>query len=126
MADALNFQIEQIPDADSVFMRAHKGYIRDGNIATGVFKEQGGGMSVDWDKYASPQDTKARAKNPADNAILSLPVGGIRTIRDLDVKHTPEPTNRAHSEVDLPDDREELTEVRVLLSRLSTIVIPLG
>ena len=126
MADALAFPIENIPDADSVFMRAHRGYIRDGDIMTGVFKEQDGGMSVDWDKYASPKDTKARAKTPADNAVLSLPVAGIRAIGDLDVKHTPEPTNRAHSEVDLPDDREELAEVRVLLRRLAAVVVPLG
>jgi hypothetical protein len=124
MADALDFPIENIPDADSVFMRAHKTYIRDGDLVPGVFREQDGGMSVDWDKYASPKDTKGRAKNPADNAVLSLSVAGIRKIRDLDVRHTPEPTNRAHSEVDLPDDREELTEARLLLRRLAAIVIP--
>jgi hypothetical protein len=124
LADALDFPIENIPDADSVFMRAHKDYIRGGDLVPGVFREQDGGMSVDWDKYASPQDTKGRAKNPANNAVLSLSVGGIRKIRDLDVKHTPEPNNRAHSEVDLPDDREELTEARLLLRRLAAIVIP--
>jgi hypothetical protein len=126
MADALEFPIEEIPDADSVFMRAHKDYIRDGDLEPGVFREQDGGMSVDWNKYASKEDTKRRAKNPANNAVVSLLVGGIRKIDDLDVRHTPEPTNRAHAEVDLPDGREQLTEVRLLLYRLATIVIPLG
>jgi len=124
LADALDFQIEEIPDADSVFMRAHKDYIRDGDLMSGVFREQDGGMSVDWDRYATPEDTRARAKTPSKNAVLSLSVAGIRKIRELDVKHTPEATNRAHSEVDLPDDREDLTEVRLLLRRLAVIVIP--
>jgi len=84
-------------------------------------------MSVNWDKYASAEDTKRQAtKNPGDNAVISLLVGDIRTIKDLDVKHTPEPNNRAHSDVNLPDKREELTEVRVLLRRLAEIAIPLS
>jgi hypothetical protein len=126
MVDALGFPVEEIPDADSVFMRAHKDYIRDGDLVPGVFREQDGGMSVDWNKYASKEDTKQRAKNPANNAVVSLSVGGIRKIDDLDVRHTPELSNRAHSEVYLPDSREELTEVRLLLHRLAEIVIPPG
>ena len=126
MADALGFPVEVIPDADSVFMRAHKDYIRDGDLVPGVFREQDGSMSVDWNKYSSKEDTKRRAKTQANNAVVSLSVGGIRKINDLDVKHTPEPSNRAHSEVDLPNNREQLTEVRLLLRRLAVIVVPLG
>lgn len=126
MADDLGWQVEEIPDADSVFMRAHKDHFRDGDLGLGVFRAQDGGMSVNWNKYASMEETKQQAKNPRVNAVVSLPVGGIRRIKELDVKHTPEPANRAHSEVNLPDDREELTEVRVLLRRLVDIVVPLG
>jgi hypothetical protein len=83
-------------------------------------------MSVDWDKHASAEDTKQRGARPDDNAVISLPVGGIRTVKDLDVKHTPEQSNRAHSDVNLPDKREDLNEVRMLLGRLAEIVIPLA
>lgn len=125
MADALGitFPVEDIPNRDSVFMRAHKDYIRDGDIVPGVFREQDGSMSVDWDKYATPEDTRKRAKNPSNNAVLSLSVEGIRKIRNLNVRHAPESANRAHSEVDLPDDREHLTEARLLLLRLADVVI---
>lgn len=126
MADELGFPVEEIPDVDSVFMRAHKDYIRDGDLVPGVFRAQGGGMSVNWNKYASKEETKQQSKNPANNAVMSLPVGGIRKIQDLDVKHTPKPSNRAHSEINLPENREQLTEVRVLLHRLAEIVVPLG
>jgi hypothetical protein len=125
MADALAFPIEQIPDSSAVFMRAHETYYRDGDLTPGVFTAKEGGMSVDWDKYCSKEETKQRAKkNPEKNAVLSLSVGGIRKIDDLDVKHRPEPDNRAHSEVDLPANREKLTEVRLLLKRLAQTVIP--
>jgi hypothetical protein len=126
VADELAFAVEEIPDADSVFMRVHRDFIRNGDLLPGAFKSQDGGMSVDWSKYASREDAKRRAKVPADHAVVSLLVGGIRKIDDLDVKHTPEPDNRAHSEVDLADNREQLTEVRFLLNRLAAIVIPLG
>ncbi len=126
MADALGWPVEEIPDVDLVFMRAHKDYFRDGDLLPGVFREQDGSMSVDWNKYAAKEETKQRAKNPVNNAVMSLLVGGIRKIKDLDIKHIPEPSNRAHSEVELPDNREDLTEVRVLLLRLAQIVVPLG
>jgi hypothetical protein len=127
MADALTVPVEGIPDPDSVFMRAHKTYFRDGELEPGVFAAKDGpGMSVDWEKYSSKEETRNRAKSPNDNAVISLLVGGIRAIQNLDVQHMPELGNRAHSEVNLPDMREELTEVRVLLKRLALIVVPLS
>jgi hypothetical protein len=126
VADALEFLVEEIPDADSVFMRAHKVHFRDGALTPGVFKAQDGSMSVDWDKYSTQEETKQRAKRPDENAVISLIVGAVRKIDDLDVKHTPEANNRAHSEVDLPNSREELNKVRLLLYRVAQIVIPLS
>jgi hypothetical protein len=125
VADELVWAIEKIPDLASVFMRAHETYFRDGDLMPGVFTAKNGGLSVDWDKYSSKEETRNRAKNPAQNAVLSLSVGGVRQIKGLDVEHRPEPANHAHSEIDLPDDREELTEIRVFLLRLADIVIPL-
>ncbi len=127
MADALVFPIEEIPDADSVFMRAHKTHFRDGDLEPSVFKAQEGpGMSVDWDKYSSKEETRQRGKTPNDNAVIVLLVRGIRKIDALDVKHMPEPDNRAHSEVNLSNKREELTEARLLLKRLALVVLPLA
>ena len=119
--------VEEISNADSVFMRAHRRHFRGGELEVGVFRAHDGGMSANWEKYASAEVTKQQArKNPNDNAVICLVVGDIRAIKNLDVKHTPKPDNMAHSDVNLPDKREELTEVRVLLLRVAAIVIPLS
>ena len=128
MADELEWAAEVIPDTDSVFMRAHRSHFWNGELGPGVFRKQGEGMSVDWARYASPQATKSRGKTPNDNAVIIMPVLGIRQIRDLTVEHTPnrQQANRAHSDVyGLPEGGEELTEVRVLLRRIADIAIPL-
>lgn len=125
MADELVFPAEHIPDADAVFMRAHQMHFSDGELKPSVFRAQQGSMSVNWSKYASAQETKQQARNPAQNAVISLLAGLVRKIKDLDVKHTPDPSNRAHSEIFLPSDNAALTEVRVLLSRIVMIAVPL-
>ena len=129
MADELDWPIKEIPDADSVFRRAHRNDFRDGELEPGVFRAQGAGMSVNWDKYASAEVTRQQAgKHPDHNAVMSMPVMGIRRIDDLRVEHTPDmdTRNRAHSDVfGLPKKGEQLDEARVLLLRIHTIVIPL-
>lgn len=122
----LNFSIETVPDADSVFMRAHKQYLLKGTLAHGVFKAHDGGMSVDWNKYSTPEETRFRAKkNPENNAVIEMNVGEIRSIPVLDVVHTPEMGNRAHCDVPLPSEGEDLTEVRFKLRKLAKIVLAL-
>ena len=127
MAGELGWPIEAIPDADFVFMRAHKEFFRNGELRPGVFKAREGGMSVNWDKYASAEETKLQAtKNPDDNAVLSLEVARIRGIGALTVEHTPEPANRAHSDVyGILGNDEQRLEIRVKLLRNATIAIPL-
>ena len=126
MADPkLSFPVEEIPDADSLFMRAHRSLLRDGAIVPGVFRAHGGGMSVDWDKYSSPLDTRMRARKPLDNAVLALIAGEIRSKAGLAVTHAPEPENRAHSDVIMPENEEDLTEARIKLGRIARTVIPL-
>ena len=126
MADPqLSFSVEEIPDADSVFMRAHRNLLRNGAIVPGVFRAQGAGMSVDWSKYASPEDTRQRARKPLDNAILAMIAGDIRGTAGLPVNHSPEPENRAHADVILPENGEDLTEARIKLGRIASIAIPL-
>jgi hypothetical protein len=121
----LRFSDETVPDHDSVFMRAHRNHIVNGLPGPGVYRAHEGGMSVDWCKYAQPEQTKARAKKPQDNAVLEMNVGHIRSIPTLDVLHTPEPKNQAHCDVPLPEVEEDLTEVRFKLTSISKVVIPL-
>ena len=127
MADDLGWPIEEIPDADPVFMRTHRMHFRDGELQPGVFQPRGQGMSVNWGKYASAEETKQQArKDPDHNAVISMPVIHIRQIDDLRVEHTPEPTNRAHTDVfGLPRKGEQLTEIRLRLRGIATIIIPL-
>jgi len=103
VADELKWPIEEIPDADSVFMRAQQMYFRDGELEPGVFQSHGGGMSVNWERYATAEETKQQArlvnKDPTNYAVVSAIVIRIREIDALRVEHTPIPNNRAHSDV---------------------------
>jgi hypothetical protein len=122
----LSFPVEEIPDADPVFMRAHCNLLRDGEIVPGVFRAHDAGMSVDWSKYATPEDTRLRARKPLDNAVIALIVGEIRAKVGLAVHHSPQSENQAHSDVILPEDDEDLTEARIKLGRIASFAIPLG
>ena len=101
MADEVIWASEPIPDSDDVFMRAHQVHFRNDQLQPGVFRQQGDGMPVDWEKYSTPLQTRARAANPFQNAVIALNVGRIRDIPGLQVQHTPdsERRNRAHSDV---------------------------
>lgn len=69
-------------------------------------------MSVNWSKYATPQQSKNLAKNPVDNAVLGLHVGKIRRI-PLIVNHNPTKNNRAHSLiVGLNTDKRKKVKIR--------------
>jgi hypothetical protein len=124
MPDGVDWPVEHIPDDDDVFMRAHRVFFnRKRVLQPGVFRPHDGGMSVDWEKYSSPEETRQRAANPRENAVICLPVAEIRDISNLDVKHTPESMNRAHSDVTGLPEGEDLTEVRTLLLAASSLVI---
>ena len=126
VADEIVWPIEPIPDCDSVFMRAHSQHFsRSGELQPGVFRPHGGGMSVNWGKYASAEETRQQAtRAPDENAVIKLPVSGIRQVDPLRVEHTPT-GNRAHTDVNgIPDGGEDLVEVRVLLRRVANVVIP--
>ena len=71
-------------------------------------------MSTDWEKYASAVDTRNRGRRPAENGVLSLPVGGVRSLAQT-VEHAPTEANRAHTEV----IGEKSDEVRVKLRRIA-------
>ena len=130
MVDEVIWPVEPIPDVDRVFMRAHRMHFRSGELQPGVFRPQGDGMSVDREKYATPQDTRNRAAKPLENAVIAANVGTIREIHNLQVQHAPdhERENRAHSNVVglPPRNTPELVEVRIKLLRVSTVVLPLN
>jgi len=102
--------------------------MRNGSPTMSAFVPKGNGrLSVEWSKYATPEQTRSRGKVPEDNAVLQMGTGNIRQIREgLDVEHVPLPENQAHSEINLPLDRLEQTEVRLMLHRIATVVIPLS
>ena len=98
--------IEDIPDSDKVFYRIHVQQIdaEDGKPKPGAFRARGEGnersMSTDWEKYSTPFQSRDRARNPKDNAIVSFVSGELRSI-DLSVVHSPDPIvgNRSHADV---------------------------
>lgn len=103
---------ETIPDESSVFMRIHKTYLNGGSdVRPNAFRDHNGGMSVDCNGYSTPAQTRARARNPVDNAVMGIRVEAIRRIDGLSVEHDPIqegtldrqgrplPANRAHSNV---------------------------
>jgi hypothetical protein len=89
------WNVENIPDGDFVFFRAHKTKFKDGELMPGVFQDQQGGMSTDWEKYSTAEQSRNRCKIPGDNAIIKLSVAGIRSIEKLAVVHEPLPDNQA-------------------------------
>jgi hypothetical protein len=75
MSDGVKWQVEHIPDDADVFMRAHRMFFRKRVLQPGVFRAHDAGMSVDWEKYSAPEDTRQRAADPQVNAVISLNVG---------------------------------------------------
>jgi hypothetical protein len=119
--------VEQIPNENFLFFRLHKSYLQFGDdIPPGAFRDQGNGMSTDWDKYSTPEETQKRVQRsaPEDNGVLSFNVGGVREIKPLLVEHTPEPENRAHTEI--LGDKKKDSEIRLKLKRLAQWAIKIG
>ena len=110
---------EPIPDNSNLYYRIHKTYIVDGEIIPGAFQSKIDGMSTDWDKYSTSQQSLALSKNPADNGIVKFSVEQIRQQPAMDVEHDPKLYNRAHSLIHgVPEKGELKTKVRLLLKRL--------
>ena len=68
MADEVSsWASEEIPNDDYLWMRVHKNDLPNGDIAPGAFKNRPttkDGMSTDWEKYATPQETRNRGRIP--------------------------------------------------------------
>jgi hypothetical protein len=115
-----NYPKEPIPDSSNLFYRIHKSFIIDGDIIPGAFQCKIDGMSTDWDRYSTAEQSLALSKIPSDNGIVKLSVRSIRQYPSMDVDHDPLPANRAHSLVHgIPENGELKTKVRLLLKRIS-------
>ena len=117
-----DFQSECIPDSDFLLMRIHaRTFARDGVLSAGAFKNHGSGMSTDWEKYSTAEETRARGpKPPEEYWVVRMNVGKVKEVPGQMVDHSPLPENRTHT--DVKGEKDE--EVRVLLRRLSLRVIP--
>jgi len=121
-----HWPIEQIPDADFLFMRVHRNNIQNGQPIPGVFKNRGEGeqegMSTDWSNYSTPEETMRRklAVTPAwRGGVIQMLVGDVRRIPRQTVEHAPLPDNRAHTNVKGPKSGSvEGTQARYLLMKV--------
>jgi hypothetical protein len=97
--------VETIPDADSLFYRVSLGWLRPGNLTyhPGIFRENKGSISADWEKYSTASETRARPGRPERFAVIRMIAGQVRGIVGLTVIHSPTrnvpglPDNRAHT-----------------------------
>ena len=114
---------KDIPDADLLFMRVHRNYIQNGQPTPGVFQNHGEGeqegMSTDWSRHSTAEQTKLRARNPAwRGGVIRMVVGDVRMIPRQTVEHAPLPDNRAHTNVKGPKrGGVEGTQIRYLFMR---------
>lgn len=113
----MSWPVEIIPDDDSLFYRVHKNKVRSG-LGANIFSAVGDGMSVDWSRYSDPTASRLRAKVPADNGIVELGVGAVRSLsqrlrdRQLHVTHDPLDENRSHGLIRPIACRIEDVEIR--------------
>lgn len=115
-----NWESEEIPGEDSLLMRVHQNYLdNEGEPIPGAFRNRPlktDGMSTDWERYSTPEQTRLRAPNPMANIVISLLARAVRSIPNQLVVHTPnaETNNRAHTDV----FGEKTVEARERLMRI--------
>jgi hypothetical protein len=117
-AGEVNWPSEDIPNHHRLFLRVNVGHVPSG-LHPGIFRENKGSMSTDWEKYSTPEETRQRAPRPERTGVVGLNVGDIRAIAELSVMHSPvrSPANRAHTDVFgiVQPDPIETTRIRSLL-----------
>ena len=96
------WQKEEIPDKDFIYRRIHKNELDEDDptfIPPNNFHEIETGISTDWDKYSTAEESLQRAKNPELTCIIRIQAKKVRMLEQLIVEHIPILTNRAHSEI---------------------------
>lgn len=122
------YPVEAIPDTAGLFARIH---VKNGIDANGIpkpnaFRQIGKGvsrgLSCDWGKYSTPEETLARGKQgPEQYCVVKFVAGPLR-VKGLEVSHQPMDDNRGHSNIRW-DDKDN-TKYRAVLFGLHSIVIP--
>lgn len=97
----MSWPVETIPDSAYLFRRVHKNHAIGPTLTYKViFKNHLGGMSVDWDEYASSEDTQNGGPQSAENyGVIKLNTGDVRKMKSQSVEHKPTKNNQAHSAV---------------------------
>jgi hypothetical protein len=106
---SLSWSREKIPNTDFLHRNIHLNFLLNWTdksiIPPHIFVSDDDGMSADWSKYSTPEETRNRARDPFKVGVITMNVGDVRTItinskQVLKVRHYPviEPIlNRAHS-----------------------------
>lgn len=120
------FHSEEIPDEDYLYYRVHINFRPNGDeIPPGAIKDSGEGMSTDWSRYSTPLDTASRGRKPhTEYRVAEFSVQMVREVPEQEVRHTPKPDNRAHTDIVGPKERNSgfPTKYRLLLSRCGRLL----
>jgi hypothetical protein len=134
---------EEIPNEDDLYLRALVKSFLDGQPSPSCFlahastPQEEKGLSTDWRKYRTPQETRAagKTKGPEHYGVLALLAGSVRAIRGLTIEHSPdaENDNRAHTDIwgldrrFIDEDQAiDVTELRHELVLIARVVIAPG
>ena len=109
---------EDIPNKDVLYRWVKKDQVDGDLVFPTTFIDVGKGMSTDWSKYSTAEETKNRVaswgNNQKEYGVISFVAGEVRKIENQNVEHTPTKKNRAHSDI----KGEKTTKARVLFSRI--------
>ena len=131
--------VEDIPDRDELYLRVprriwqdafRKAKLEPSGVSPSWFRgrdhESIIEISCDWERYATPEETRVRTNpNPTANAVLAIHAGDVRAFAAYDVVHSPDPVlrNRAHSDIRGPV--ESHPRARVIFARTARVVLEL-
>jgi hypothetical protein len=120
---------EKIPQKSNLYRHIPKFHFNQkGKIRPITFserkKEEGRGISSNWDRYSNPQQTLEAAPLEIEGVeirggVVSLLVKSILDISGQDVKHTPNNPNKAHASILGRKDEE----VRLKLKQISKLIL---
>jgi hypothetical protein len=127
------YPIEEIPDQDLLFCRVHhlNLYMENDNVRikpqafdpTPYPPKTANGLSTNWSKYSSAEQTKTDARVPENYAVVSFLVQKVRDI-PLSVVHSPT-KNQAHTHIlDIPPREQNDAKITLKLRDICKWEIP--
>jgi hypothetical protein len=95
--------IEDIPDDSVLLYRVFRDWMPELKVRPNVFREAGGSMSTNWDRYSTASETReqVRSEQLPDVFVIALNTEYVRKETALSIKHSPDHSlqNRAHTDV---------------------------